>query len=74
MVLPFGKPKRWKVFEEHPHLLYRLGRDDYVNNTEKCVFSLVPGNKPLTGGTNVDVNCFKREVEISKVIKSYQML
>ena len=54
MVLPFGKPKCWKVFEENLRLLYSLGRDEFVNNTEEFV------SIPLSGVTKCRCELFEK--------------
>ena len=56
----YGKKKCWKVFEEHPHLLYGIGRDCFVQDVEEFVFRLYCAPDPLAGVNQCRVDLFER--------------
>jgi hypothetical protein len=56
----YGKKKCWKVFEEHPHLPYGIGRDCFVQDVEKFVCRLYCAPDPLAGVNQCRVDLFER--------------
>ena len=56
----FGKRKCWKVFEEFPYLIQKLGRDGLQNDVEEFICRLYRAPNPQDGVNKCRIDLFEK--------------